>query len=132
MWFKRKRPPPIRSLVCEGSVLNGDLRFVDGLRIDGEVHGDVLATVGARSLLVISENARVHGKVKAGHVIINGEVRGPIHCDDLLELHPKARIVGDVHYGTLEMHHGASIDGALRALKSAERPALKLAASNEK
>lgn len=131
-WFTRKRPPPIRSLVCEGSVVHGELHFVDGLRIDGEVHGDVLALPGGHSLLVISEKARVHGKVKAEHVIIGGEVLGPVHCDELLELQPKARIVGDVSYGTLEMHHGASINGALRSLKSAERPGLKLAASNDK
>ncbi len=132
MWFKRKRPPPIRSLVCDGTVVKGELRFVDGLRIDGVVHGDVLAVPGGDSLLVVSEKARVHGKVMAAHVIINGEVHGPVQCDGLLELHPKARIVGNVGYGTLEMHHGASIDGELRSLKSAERPALKLAASNEK
>jgi cytoskeletal protein CcmA (bactofilin family) len=131
MWFTRKRQPPIRSLVCEGSVLRGELRFVDGLRIDGEVHGDVLAAGGGRTLLVISEKARVHGRVKAGHVIINGRVSGPIHCDDLLELQPKARVVGDVSYGTLEMHPGASIDGELRSLKSTERPTLTLAASND-
>ena len=131
MWFTRKRQPPIRSLVCEGSVVRGELRFVEGLRIDGEVIGDVLAVGAARSLLVISEKARVHGKVKAGHVIISGEVVGPIHCDDLLELQPKARVVGDVSYGTLEMHHGASIDGEVRSLKSSERPTLTLAASND-
>jgi cytoskeletal protein CcmA (bactofilin family) len=132
MWFKRNRPPPIRSLVCEGSVVNGELRFVDGLRVDGEVRGDVLAVSGGRSLLVISEKARVHGKVMAEHVIISGEVHGPIQCDGLLELQPTARIVGNVGYGTLEMHHGASINGELRSTKTAERPALKLAASNDK
>jgi cytoskeletal protein CcmA (bactofilin family) len=131
MWFTRKRQPPIRSLVCEGTVVQGGLRFVDGLRIDGEVHGDVLAVPGGHSLLVISEKARVHGKVKAEHVIISGEVLGPIHCDELLELQPKARVVGDVRYGTLEMHHGASINGELRSLKSTDRPTLTLAASND-
>lgn len=131
MWFTKKRPPPIRSLVCEGSVLHGELRFVDGLRIDGEVHGDVLAVAGGHSLLVISEKARVHGKVKAEHVIIGGEVVGPIHCDELLELQPHARVLGDVRYGTLEMHPGASINGELRSIKTNERPALKLAASND-
>ena len=132
MWFKRMRPPPIRSLVCEGSVVQGELRFVDGLRIDGEVHGDVLAVPGGRTLLVISENARVLGKVMAEHVIIGGSIVGPVQCEGLLELQPKARIVGDVSYGTLEMHHGSSINGELRSLKITERPALKLAASNQK
>ena len=132
MWFSSKKAqPPIRSLVGEGTRLHGELRFQDGLRIDGEVHGDVVADNEACSLLVISEKARVHGKVKAGHVIINGEVVGPVEAIELLELQPKARIVGDVRYELLEMHPGALIEGELRPLKSPERPALKLAASND-
>lgn len=131
MWLKKKAQPPIRSLVGEGTRLQGELRFRDGLRIDGEVHGDVIAEGDAPSLLVISENARVHGKVKAGHVIINGEVVGPVEAGELLELQPQARIVGDVRYELLEMHPGALLEGELRSLKAAERPALKLAASND-
>lgn len=130
-WFGKKRPPPIRSLVCEGSVVQGQIRFIDGLRIDGEVHGDVLCAASGPSLLVVSENARVYGKVKAGHVIINGEVRGPITAMELLELQPKARIFGEVRYELLEMHQGALVEGELRPLKNSEKPALKLAASND-
>jgi cytoskeletal protein CcmA (bactofilin family) len=126
----KKKPPPIRSLVGEGMVIRGDLRFTDGLRIDGDVFGDVIATEG-RSILVISEKARVHGKVRAGHVIISGEVKGPVHADELLELQPKARVLGDVRYELLEMHQGALIDGELRPIKAADKPALKLAASND-
>lgn len=148
MWSTRKKQPPIRSLIGEGTVIHGELRFQEGLRIDGEIRGDVLATEPA-SLLVISENARVHGKVMAGHVIINGQVHGPVMAAELLELQPKARIVGDVRYESLEMHQGATIDGELRHLavtassdastpalpgaesESGERPQLKLAAANE-
>ena len=130
MWFAKRKAPPIRSLVGEGTVLHGNLSFADGLRIDGEVHGDVIATTPG-SLLVISEKARVHGEVKAGHVIINGEIRGPVHSADLLELQPKARITGNVRYELLEMHQGAMIDGELRPLKAIEKPALVLAASND-
>jgi cytoskeletal protein CcmA (bactofilin family) len=131
IWFGKKKPLPIRSLVSEGTVVQGHLRFADGLRIDGEVHGDVVGASDGCSLLVISEKARVHGKVKAAHVIINGEVRGPVHADEFLELQPKARIVGDVRYELLEMHQGALIEGELKPLKSTEKPALKLAASND-
>jgi len=70
--------------------------------------------------------------VIACHVIINGEVVGPVRSIELLELQPKARIVGDVHYESLEMHQGATIDGELRHRGAdAEKPTLKLAASNE-
>jgi len=132
MWFNRKKQPAIRSLIGEGTVVQGELRFDQGLRIDGEVIGDVVASEPS-SLLVISENARVRGKVMAGHVIINGQVQGPVVSTTLLELQPKARIVGDVHYEALEMHQGATIDGELRHVASveSERPLLKLAAANE-
>lgn len=132
-WFKKK-PPPIRSLIGEGVSMRGSLKFSDGLRIDGEVHGDVEAAPDCRSLIVISENARVSGMVKASHVIINGQVDGPVYCDELLELQPKARVNGDVRYELLEMHPGAQVDGELKPLRAAttsEKPALKLAASND-
>jgi len=127
--FGWKKTPPIRTLIGEGTVITGEIRFADGLRIDGELRGDVQAIGDGRTLLVISDKARVHGKVRAGHVIINGTVDGPVIADDLLELQPKARIVGDVKYEALEMHQGATIDGELRALKSDTKPGLKLAAS---
>jgi cytoskeletal protein CcmA (bactofilin family) len=135
MWFgNRPKQPPLRSLVGEGTLFVGELRFIDGLRIDGDVHGDVLADSDGPSLLVIGEKARVRGKVKAGHVIIAGEVHGPVLADELLELQPKARITGDVAYHRLEMHQGATIDGELRAMRhdGERRPVLKLAASASK
>ena len=131
MGLGKKKPPPIRSLIGEGTVVQGSISFTEGLRIDGEVLGDVSATGDGRSILVISDNARVHGRVAASHVIINGEVRGPLQCTEMLELQPKARVWGDVRYETLEMHPGAQVEGELKPLKSAEKPALKLAASND-
>jgi cytoskeletal protein CcmA (bactofilin family) len=128
--FGWKKTPPIRTLIGEGTVITGEIRFADGLRIDGEVIGNISCTGDTRSLLVISEKARVVGKVRAGHVIINGSVEGPVMAEDLLELQPKARIVGDVRYEALEMHQGATIDGELRPLKTEDKPNLKLAASS--
>jgi cytoskeletal protein CcmA (bactofilin family) len=130
MFSSKRKQPPIRTLIGEGTVIQGELRFTEGLRIDGEVHGDVVATGEGPSILVISEKARVLGTVKAAHVIINGTVCGPVESHELLELQPKASIVGDVRYEVLEMHQGATIDGELRPLKAEEKPALKLAASN--
>ena len=128
--FGKKKQPPIRSLVGEGTLIRGELRFTEGLRIDGEVHGDVMVFGEGPSILVISEKARVTGKVSGGHVIINGRVDGPVHSTELLELQPKALIAGNVRYEVLEMHQGATIDGELKRLRADESPGLKLAASN--
>ncbi|MCM5682094.1 polymer-forming cytoskeletal protein [Schlegelella sp. S2-27] len=131
--FGKKKQPPIRTLIGEGTRIEGRLAFTDALRIDGEVVGDVVGSDDAPTLLVISEKARVNGKVKARHVIINGTVEGPVESDELLELQPKARIYGDVRYQSLEMHQGATIEGVVHALKTPEQAAsnaLKLASNN--
>lgn len=130
--FGKKKQPPIKSLIAQGSCIEGNLMFTDGLRIDGEVIGDIRAVEGSASILVISESACVTGHIYADHVIINGRVIGPIHASELLELQPKAKIAGDVSYKALEMHQGAVISGQLRptSQEAEEKPILKLAANN--
>jgi cytoskeletal protein CcmA (bactofilin family) len=129
--FNKKKQPPIKSLIADGSQITGNYVFTDGLRVDGAVVGDVRANDDQPSILVISETASVTGEIHADHIIINGRVRGPVHASAMLELQPKARIDGDVHYKALEMHQGAIIAGQLRPmLEGEEKPTLKLAANN--
>jgi cytoskeletal protein CcmA (bactofilin family) len=131
--FGKKSQPPIKSLIAQGTRIEGNMKFDEGLRIDGEVFGDVHSTATDGSLLVISEAAVVQGSIQADHVIINGTVRGPVHARELLELQPKAKIEGDVAYVALEMHQGAMITGQLRPVAAGaedEKPLLKLAAKN--
>jgi cytoskeletal protein CcmA (bactofilin family) len=129
--FGKKAPPPIKSLIAHGSRIEGNLKFTDGLRVDGECFGNITANPDQSSILVISEAAVVFGEISADHVIINGTVRGPVHARQLLELQPKARIEGDVHYRALEMHQGAVIAGQLKPLEPQpeEKPLLKLAST---
>ncbi len=87
--FSRNKQPAIKSLIAQGSRIEGDVHFTDGLRIDGQVRGDVRAEPGQDGLLVISALARVEGAVHAAHVIVNGEVVGPVHASQLLELQPR-------------------------------------------
>ena len=130
--FNKRKQPPIKSLIAHGSHIAGDFRFTDGLRIDGELVGDIRANEEQPSILVVSETASVTGALHADHIIINGHVHGPVHAHLMLELQPKARIEGDVHYRALEMHQGATISGSMHPHAAAEaKPTLKLAANNK-
>ena len=128
--FNKKKQPPIRSLIAEDSEIEGNLKFTDGLRIDGKVRGNVSARAEAASILVISETGAVTGELIADHIIVNGTVRGPVHARVMLELQPKARIEGEVYYTALEMHQGAILDGPFRPGVEEEKPTLKWAANN--
>ena len=129
----KKKQPPIKSLIAQGTRIEGNVLFNDGLRIDGDVVGDIRASEDNPSILVISELASVTGQIHADHVIINGYVKDPVLAFNLLELQPKARIEGDVSYRALEMHQGATISGQLKPMAGTEaedKPTLKLAANN--
>ena len=129
MWGRRKTASgAIESLIGASTSIDGDVRFKGGLRIDGEVRGSVIAEDDAPSVLVLSEGARVTGAVRAGSIVVNGTVDGPVQAEDVLELRPKARIRGEVRYRAIEIHQGAVMDGTLAHLE-AERPSLKLASS---
>lgn len=129
--FSRKKQPPIKSLIAQGTRITGDVLFADGMRIDGEVVGEVRAAADLPSILVVSETARVEGALHAVHIIINGTVDGPVHAAELLELQPKARITGNVHYKALEMHQGAMISGQMSPATALleDKPTLKLASN---
>lgn len=127
--MESKRQGQIDSLIGAGTQIEGNIRFTGGLRVDGEVKGNIDAAEGASSsTLVLSEQARVEGAVNVAHLILNGVVVGSVTVTEALEMQSKARIVGDVDYGLIEMHQGAIIEGRLvHRGKSVE---LKLAASN--
>jgi cytoskeletal protein CcmA (bactofilin family) len=124
--FGRSSKSTIDSLIGMSTSIEGDLHFKGGLRIDGRVKGNVVADAGETSMLVISENAKVEGEVRVAHLVVNGEIVGPVYSSELLELQPKARITGDVYYKALEMHGGALVSGKLTHDQIGE-PVLKLA-----
>ena len=133
MFGKKDESKPkgrIDSLIGTGTVIEGNIRFTGGLRIDGEVRGNVEAAEGASpSMLALSEQARIEGAVSVAHLVTNGTIVGQVTISESLEMQSRAKIVGDVDYALIEMHQGAVIEGRLvhRGGKSVE---LKLAASN--
>jgi len=127
--FGRKSRDTIDSLIGGSTSIEGNLRFRGGLRLDGQVKGNIVAESGESSMLVISEQARVEGEVRAAHLIVNGQIVGPVYAAEMLELQPNARITGDVHYKALEMHGGAQVSGKLTHEPN-EEPLLKLAAAS--
>lgn len=114
--FERRKAAPqkrIDSLIGAGTVVRGDVTFAGGLRIDGTIEGNVASADGQAGTLVVSEQARVNGRIAVSHVVVNGTVNGPIVARDYLELQAKARVDGDVTYRTLEMQVGAVVQGRL-------------------
>lgn len=103
----------IDCLIGTGTDIHGNVHFSGGLRIDGHVRGNIIATDGQPSTVVLSEKARVEGEIRVSHVIVNGTVIGPIVGAQYVELQPKAVVTGDVSYSKIEIHLGAVLQGRL-------------------
>lgn len=121
----------IDSLIGAGTKIEGDVTFVGGLRVDGEVKGNVRSTGDGGGTLVLSEHARIEGEIHVSHLVINGTIIGPVYSSEFLELQPRARVTGDVQYNSLEMHLGAIVQGRLvHQGGTGKMVELKLASSN--
>lgn len=121
--FNRKHSKPpnrIDTLIGAGTVIDGNIAFSGGMRIDGQVNGNVTAEGDKPSTLVLSEQGVVNGDVSVAYLVVNGAIRGCVAADEYLELHAKARVTGDVRYKTLEIQLGGMLEGRLIHRDSAD------------
>lgn len=128
---RRKRQSRINSLIGVAATIEGDVIFSGGLRIDGQVKGNVRVADDQAGTLVISERARIEGEIHVSHCVINGTVVGSVHAAESLELQSGAQVTGDVHYSNIEMHEGAVVQGRLvHQTETGSSLDLKLAPNN--
>ncbi|PZQ15478.1 MAG: hypothetical protein DI564_09135 [Rhodanobacter denitrificans] len=102
----------ITTLIAEGTVIRGDVRFDGGLHLDGIIEGSITAE-GSEAVLTLSNKGRVHGTISTSNAVINGQVLGDIVAVQRLELAGDARVEGNVYYRVLEMAAGAQINGKM-------------------
>lgn len=135
MFLKKSNKPQgrIDSLIGASTRIEGNITFSGGLRVDGEIKGNVLTSGDQSSTLVVSEHACIEGEISVSHLVINGTVIGPVSSSEFLELQSHARVTGDLQYNTIEIHLGAVVQGRLvhqGALPTGKGMELKLASSN--
>ena len=82
----------IDCLLGVGTQVRGDLIFSGGLRIDGQVDGDVTVSCTDAGSLTIGDQGRVAGEVRVSHLVVYGYIDGPVHASGLVELRAGARI----------------------------------------
>lgn len=121
MFSKQHSKPQDRidSLIGAAARIEGNMSFSGGLRVDGEINGNVVATPGEPSTLVLSEHGRINGEISVTHLVVNGIVTGSVSASEYLELQSKAKVAGDVYYKTLEIQLGAIVEGKLIHLSEA-------------
>jgi len=111
---KQSKTAEIDTLIGAKTRINGDVEFVGGFHLDGYINGNVKCEMGTgTTTLSVSEQGCIEGSVIVPNIVLNGIVKGDIEAGDRVELGPKARVLGNVHYTTIETAVGAQILGKL-------------------
>ncbi len=106
------KKPKIETWIGGNANIVGDISFTGGFSVDGAVEGNIYSE-DPESTLILGESGYIIGDVQAGNIYANGRIDGNVIATKKVELHPKARINGDLHYNLLEMAVGAGVNGKL-------------------
>ena len=118
--IRRVKPPKVVTVIGQGTVIEGHVRFSGALHLDGKIKGEVTAEAETNATLIISEQGAIEGDVKVEQLITDGSIVGDVHARDRVELGAHARVTGTLYYQLLEMAMGAEINGKLVHCDSAE------------
>jgi cytoskeletal protein CcmA (bactofilin family) len=119
-----KTPAPrtndLSAFIDEASEIEGKYTFSGTLMLNGKFKGEIFSN----DTLIIGEKGVVNAAIRAGIVLISGEVVGNVLATDRVELRGTARVVGDVEAPVIVVEEGVRFEGHCRMTKqhAAEAP----------
>jgi cytoskeletal protein CcmA (bactofilin family) len=115
MWGSKKNTctSKINTLIGQHTTINGDISYSGGLHVEGEIKGNVVATSGVESVMILSETGVIEGDVRVPNMVLNGTIHGDVHAAQHLNLLANTRVNGNVYYSLVEMAGGAEVNGNL-------------------
>jgi cytoskeletal protein CcmA (bactofilin family) len=116
--FKRKRKPVGRNgltaFIDEGSEIEGRYTFSGTVMLNGRFKGEISTT----DTLIIGDKGVMNGDIRAGQVLISGEVVGNVSAAERVELKRTARVFGDVEAPVVVVEEGVLFEGHCRMTKA--------------
>ena len=107
----------INTIIGSGSSISGDVHINGFIRIDGDIDGN-LETDGN---VIIGENARIQGNLKAKSVIIGGIILGNVHAAENVKLLSNAVVIGDILSHKVQIEDKSTFHGHCISIKDSER-----------
>ncbi|MBE7440003.1 MAG: polymer-forming cytoskeletal protein [Spirochaetales bacterium] len=97
----------LNSLIGEGSEFRGEFKVKDLIRIDGFFKGNILT----EGKVLIGQTGVVETDIRAGTVVVGGEVRGSIFAENRVTLLSTCQLFGDIVTRRLVVEEGVVFEG---------------------
>ncbi len=104
----KKSEKGVQTFLGPQTTLEGKLVFEGTVRLDGHLMGTVESNEG---MVIVGEKAVVHADILVNTATVSGEVRGNIRATNRIELHPPARVFGDLNAPVVLIDVGVFFDG---------------------
>src|SRR3989454_12142457 len=118
LWRKSSKRPTkgsdLTAFIDEGSEIEGKYSFTGTVMINGRFRGEIVSS----DSLIIGQKGVVNATVRAGLVLINGEVVGNVSASDRVELHGTARDCGHAEARVVVGEEGVLFDGHCQRTKA--------------
>ncbi|SRR5712691_6948244 len=118
IWKKNGKPAvkgsDLTAYIDEASEIEGKYTFSGTVMLNGKFTGEI----SSNDTLIIGEKGVVNATVRAGVVLVNGEVVGNILATERVELRGSARMFGDVEAPVVVVEEGVLFEGHCRMTKS--------------
>ncbi len=100
-------PTGSNSIIGAGAVITGNIVSMGDIRIDGKIIGNLTC----KCKILIGPEGVIEGDITGNTADILGTVHGRIRMSDLLHLHGKAVVEGDIHAAKLQIESTVSFNG---------------------
>ena len=95
------------TLISAGTILKGDVKSENDLRIDGTIHGNVISS----AKIVVGPTGFVEGNINGKQADVTGKVHGNITVKELLQLRDQCNVQGNINAATLQIDPSAIFNG---------------------
>lgn len=95
------------TIIGAGTTITGNIQSNADIRIDGTLKGNLIG----KSKILIGAEGIIEGDVDGKQADVLGKVTGKIKVADLLYLHGKAVVDGDIYAGKLQIEPTAAFNG---------------------
>jgi len=103
----RNRNVELSTIIGKGSKITGTLKVDGGVRIDGEIEGEV----ESNGFVTIGTTGIANANIKAQECLIAGKVNGNVNTKEALELDKTAHLTGDITAKVVKITAGAIFNG---------------------
>ncbi len=103
-----KKPTKDIQMLGPKMTLEGTLVFEGTMIINGHVKGAIESKEGT---IVVGEEAVIHADILVCNATVSGEIRGTVRATERIELHPPARVFGDLTAPVVIIDAGVAFDG---------------------